>query len=492
MNTVYSPLKRSETSRSFIASYFTDINARASYSLYSSRNITKRLEYETSIGSAAIRILRQNSIGQGLIPQSAPDFTVLGWTAEQAEKFAKKAESFFELVTSDKSIDCYSISDFNALQRIAFRNILSSGDVLLHRYFEKTDHGIYPKIQVISGEWVSNPNLDSDTKKLTGGVILQNNLQVGYHILETSEDRVDTFSTKKVEKFNKGFEEYILILLDAVDASQIRGVPLLTAVREELLDLSAFRNAYITKAMIQALLSAAITKSKTTDAPSFAEKVMDSAVGSYPEGESVAGIEENVSDYSNAGSRENDGVSLQAGNIFELNEGEDIKTLESSAQGLDYKAFMDAVLDPIGSSLNVPREVLLQSYNSNYSASRATIAGAEKGNKILRSEFAKKFCTPVWEMVIDWGIRSEFIDAPGYFDNEMNRRAVLRATWMGPSPIVIDPTKEVQAWKIAIDERLATRDQATVSMYGSDWEATNEKLKQEEKNIEEKDNGVKD
>jgi capsid protein len=141
---------------------------------------------------------------------------------------------------------------------------------------------------------------------------------------------------------------------------------------------------------------------------------------------------------------------------------------------------MDTELPQITAAVGLAYEMALQRYNNNYSASRATIAGQEKKFKNYRDELASGFCTPMWDQVIDWGIRKGYIEAPGYLQGDWRfRQAVLAVTWIGPSPINIDPKKEVEAHILAINAGLETREQACRELFQTDYEETVDRIKKE-------------
>ena len=82
--------------------------------------------------------------------------------------------------------------------------------------------------------------------------------------------------------------------------------------------------------------------------------------------------------------------------------------------------------------------------------------------------------------VIDWGIRTGKLEAPGYIEGDWRyRQAVLAVTWIGPSPINIDPKKEVEAHILAINAGLETKEQACRELYQTDYEETVERIQKE-------------
>ena len=86
---------------------------------------------------------------------------------------------------------------------------------------------------------------------------------------------------------------------------------------------------------------------------------------------------------------------------------------------------------------------------------------------------------PIYEHVVDYCITAGLVDAPGYFDSEIQRRAVLACTWTGTTPTQVDPVKEVNAYATAISNGLCTREYATRSLYGMDFDEVAERLTKE-------------
>ena len=126
---------------------------------------------------------------------------------------------------------------------------------------------------------------------------------------------------------------------------------------------------------------------------------------------------------------------------------------------------------------------MLNSYNASFSASRATINSSEKLYKTMRDEFSKKVCNPVYEMIVDYGIMAGLIEAPGYFDSELKKRAILTCTWTGATPTQVDPVKEVNAYALAISNGLCTREYASRNLYGLDFDEVAERLRKEQETI---------
>ena len=466
MDNAYSPYSKTATSRKFTASYWKDINAMVTSAFEKSGETSAKLYYDTSIAHMAINALTDYVIGPGLVPTANPERSIVGWTNEQRKKFSEQAEAYWRLTTNSLDFDHYGKNSFRALQKIAFKNILIKGDVLLHTYYRDEKNSYMPCVQILSGQWVTNPNQAMDTKEVTAGVRLnKEELEIGYYIAKTDEERLDSFECTYVSKYNKaGQKEFDLIKLGATEANQIRGIPILSAVRDDILHLEVAKTNYITKFIVEAILTAVVTTDK--DQTVASSRTLDTL-------KSLGGQSKDAS-------RTPTDVNLSAGNVVVLQPGEDMKTIQSSQSSQDYSQLEKTVLSCIGGAIGVPYEMLLKQYGSSYSASKATISSASKTFDDLRREFAEKFCNVVYKMVIDYGIRAGNIDAPGYLEgNDLYQRAVLSVNWIGPTPVIMEPIKEANAQKVMIENNFTTMEKACRDLTGLDYEEIIERRVQE-------------
>ena len=465
--------------RSGVRAYYpVDINEFVSVYLKNMKDRTQKAVGETAIGSMLLNTLLSFVIGQGLEAQSAPENKVLKWSDKQVSAFMDQSEAFFRQYAGSPKIDFYGRYNFAQLQQIAFRECAADGDFLRHQSYRRANryHGNEPWVQILSGKWVRNPMDNTmDTKQCIGGVQFDEyGREKGYHIAVVGDDLIDTLSTRYVRKYNEttGFEEFALVRLDMREANQVRGIPFLQPVLEDIYDLETFKAAYKAKAATQAFFTGIITSDK--DAPAPAVNTIDNI-------RSLAAKQQDAEDESHKGKV--DDVSLGTGNIIELNPGEKFDMAESKVPATDYAKFVETELSHIAAGCGyggLAYEMVLQKYSNNYSASRATIAGQEKKFRNIRESFAFGFCQPIWEQVIDWGIRKGYIEAPGYLEGDWRyQKAVLACTWIGPSPINIDPKNEIEAHILAIGNNLETKEDAIRELFGRDGDETLQRRRKE-------------
>ena len=469
MANVFSPKRTSKTSREFRPWYGSNVNEDTSYNLRDSQNTTKQLATETPVGKAIIDRVTEFTLGQGLFPQSAPEMAVLGVSEEDYARFTSEAESFFRYIADTKDFDYYRRNTFAQLQRIAMRNILISGDVLVHKVYLSRWNNYKPTIQLISGSAVYNNGNDTDSKSCIGGVQLDSHgRETGYWIAQTDEGLRDTYSSKLFQKYNsQGKEEFFLVALNILEANQSRGIPYLTAVRDAILDLSTYNSATVQKALVQSLFTAFITHEKEDVPSSIHPTLMNLAQQNAAMKQEE--LREDVA-----------GIALASGNVVDLGPGEKLEMAESKTPATGIKEYVDMQLDLIGAAVGVPREALLASFQSSYSASKGSLSVAEKGFAVFRKDIADNFCQPIWEMVVDYGIRRGEITAPGYLEgNDRIRKAWLATTWIGTGAISLNPVQEVNAYISAINAGLCTHEMAVRSLYGKDFDEVADRLGKE-------------
>lgn len=470
----YAPPKENKITQNFSRYYSADPNYGYSMFQNEAQNVSNGMFYETSLGRLIINQLTTKVIGKGLVPMAAPETAFLGWTPEETERFQRQAESLYRLIANNPSIDWLGKMDIPMMQQTMFRMILINGDVLLHRGYKKRNGIVLPYVQIISGKLIGNPNGASDTKDLVGGVALDaNGIETGYYIMVVDQNRMDSFEYRYVSRFNARTKrkDFDLIQLYAADTSQVRGIPYLMTLRDDILQITKLKDLHLTKAMIQNLFTIFIEKSQDNPGEeSFQEKVKAGLAG--PEEEIAP--EEGAPDYT-----------LGGGAVIEGNPGEKFNAIESKMNADDFATSMKTLLSIIAASAGLSYEELLSSYDSSFSASRATINSSEKFYKTLRDEFTKKACKPIYDQIVDYGINAGLIDAPGYFDSELKKRAALACTWTGATPTQVDPVKEVTAYIDAINAGLCTREYATRNLFGLDHDEVVERRVQEDRKMSE-------
>lgn len=452
-----------------------DINANN----YTLRQRSRMLYMGAPLATAALKRQRTNIVGAGLRLKATIDRDVLGMTKEQAEEWQRHTQAEFALWAQKKqACDATGVNNFYGMQQLVALSWPMSGDVFaLVKRAETTPMMPYSlRLHLLEADRVrtpsnmsgvqGNPLLTSlTTLKLNNGNTIydgvevdKNGTVVAYHIANTYPNQFDGEETKfaRVEAYGKetGLPN-ILHIMDTERPEQYRGVPYLAQAIEPLLQMRRYTEAEITAAIVQSFFTAFIK----TEAG--ANEIPINEVGG-------AGIQEV--------SRDPNEYEMGPGTLNMLEPGEDVTFGSPTHPNTGFDAFMRALCEQVGAALEIPADLLLMSFNSSYSASRAAFLEAWKGFKMRRDWLTDDFCRPVYEIWLTEAVARGRISAPGFLTDPLIRQAYLGSEWIGPSAGALDPTKEIQAEILAIEHGLTTREASAVKLNGSEYARNVDKL----------------
>lgn len=129
--------------------------------------------------------------------------------------------------------------------------------------------------------------------------------------------------------------------------------------------------------------------------------------------------------------------------------------------------------------MEIPKEVLIKKYESNYTAARAALLDFWKTVRVRRTAFNSSFNQPVYEQWLSEAVALGRIEAPGFFDDPAIRQAWCKCIWMGSSMGHVDPLKEAKAARERIDLNMTTQEQEASEYNGNDWNANVRQRKKE-------------
>lgn len=449
------------------------------------RQRSRMLYMGAPIATGAVRTVRTNVVGTGVVPRPRIDATLLGMTTDEADAWADSARREFSMWASDRhACDALGLNDFWELQQLVMQSWLMSGDVfaLVKRRKASKLRPYTLRLQILEADRVCTPwemgagestvvampyavttGVNPDTGNLVydGVEVSPTGEVVAYHVCshhpwETGPE--PTTWTRVAAIGRKSGLPMVMHVMESERPEQYRGVPYLAQAIEPLLQMRRYTNAELDAAVIQASFSAFVKTEDPTDNP-FNEV-----------GDGVAG--EQVSDDPNE-------YELGPGTINYMMPGEDIVFGDPSRPNSGFDAFIKAMATQVGAALEIPRDLLLKEFNTSYSASRAALLEAWKGFRMRRSWLVNDFCMPVWEIFISEAVASGRLQAPGFFTDPLRRAAYLGCEWIGPSQGQLDPTKEINAELSAIEAGITTREAAAVRINGSDWDDNVARLKRE-------------
>lgn len=427
------------------------------------RERSRDLYMNTPIATGALKTIRTNVVGAGLRLNSQIDYEVLGMTQEEANAWETQVEREFELWSESIFCDAMRMNNFYELQQIAFLSFLMSGETFVTLPFlEKPKMPYQLSVNLIEADRVCSPQ-GADKNKIINGVEVGSYGEVTHYHIAQFHPLAKGFGEKKwirVEKFGKhSGRQNVLHLMEAERPEQRRGVPLLAPVIESIKQLGRYSEAELMAALVSSMYTVFI-KSENPDERPYGEVI--------PEAERVDDEDENS-------------YELAAGAIISLGENESIEQANPMRNNSSFDGFVKSVCRQIGSAIEVPYELLLKHFTSSYSASRAALLEAWKMFRMRRTWMAARFCQPVYEEWLTEAILLGRIDAPGFFDDPIIRKAYTESEWNGPSQGQIDPLKEVNASIKRVEEGFSTRARETAELTGGDyWRNHPQRIREEE------------
>lgn len=454
-----------------------DINANN----YTLRQRSRILYMSAPLAAGALKRQRTNIVGAGLRLKSTIDRDVLGMTQEQADQWQKRVQAEFNLWASKKqACDATGVNNFYGMQQLVALSWPMSGDVfaLIKRAKPTLMQPYSLRLQILEADRVRTPtdaknggvdfsyasmgttgkNAENGNNIFDGVEVDASGAIVAYHIANTYPYQYDGASTKfaRVKAYGEvtGLPN-ILHIMDTERPEQYRGVPYLAQAIEPLLNMRRYTEAEITAAIVQSFFTAFIKTEASND-------------GTIPTNE-VGGAGGDVS-------RNPNEYELGPGTTVFLEPGESAEGLQPTHPNTGFDTFMRALCEQVGACLEIPADLLLMSFNSSYSASRAALLEAWKGFKMRREWLADDFCKPVFEIWLTEAVALGRISAPGFFTDPLIRQAYLGSEWIGPAAGQLDPTKEVAAAEAAVKAGFSTREAEAQKLNGSEFARNVDKL----------------
>ena len=162
---------------------------------------------------------------------------------------------------------------------------------------------------------------------------------------------------------------------------------------------------------------------------------------------------------------------LGPGVVLDLPYGKEPVTVNPTRPNSAFDKYVAAMETVIGSSMEIPKEVLTKKYESNYTAARAALLDFWRTVRVYRTRFNASFNQPIYEQFMAEAVAAGRIDAPGFFDDPAIRQAWCGCSWMGASMGHVDPLKEVNAAAMRIAQNITTQEQEASEYNGNDWAA---------------------
>ena len=158
---------------------------------------------------------------------------------------------------------------------------------------------------------------------------------------------------------------------------------------------------------------------------------------------------------------------VSPGTSVRLKPGEKIEYPPSNRPNSYYGAFLETQAKLVGAATRIPYEVLMQHFESSYSASRAALGQFKQTCEAYKTRFVESVMKPIFTMfcvgaLADMGVPDDEIA-------DKARTLGMISVWNNRErPIHIDETKELAFWLDAYKAGLITKNEVAQAMFGHD------------------------
>lgn len=420
------------------------------------RATSRDLFTNAPLSLAVLKRIKTSSVGSGLKLQSRIDRRVLGLSPEQADEWERTIEDEFNFWASkSENCDFERTLSFFEMQGLVLLSELLNGDAFFFLPYKAYTGNMYElKVRLVEADLCCNPNDSQNTQEMVNGIELDSNgVPYKYHFVNKyKNDSLTTSISRKwipVNAFDEQGNKQVYHIFEPLRIGQRRGIPFLTPIFATVKQLSRLSEAQLQNSIISAYFTVFVKDSAgfANLAPSFADSII-------PEDDTEKPFQ----------------YEMGSANIIELDQGKEIQIADPRKSDKDFETFYLALVKQIASACEIPFEVLMQTFNSSYSASRASINEAWKFFKQRRTRVANTFCKPVFEAFVEEAVLSGRIKAKGFFDSPIIRNAWCGSVWIGQGKLEIDPLKETKASILKIANNLSSYEDEYTSTTGEEWE----------------------
>lgn len=327
--------------------------------------------------------------------------------------------------------DADGITDLYGLQAIVAAEMFEAGECFIRLRPRRPEDGLSVplQLQVLPAEMLP---LD-ENRALPGGGRVEMGIEfdvigrrVAYHFLRQHPGSDQTFSGTADQKTRVPADE-VLHLYRPIRAGQVRGVPHTLSGIIVAAIMDCYDDAELERKRTAALFGAFVTRPAIDDSD-------------HPLEEGIA-----ASDVSG-------GIALEPGAVVDLAEGEDVKFAEPADVGGSYEAFQYRNLLRMAAGFGVPYAAMTGDLRqTSYGSIRAGLVEFRRRVEAMQHHvMVFQFCRPIWQRWMDEAVLSVDLSL-STAEYVGKRRQFQRVKWIPPRWEWVDPLKDRQAEKLAVD-----------------------------------------
>lgn len=405
------------------------------------------------VAESALQNICQCAVGTGLTVSARIPADKLGLSREQAAEIGRAME--WEFWRWTRQADARGISSFEELQSLGLRTMLAQGEMLHIPAFLPEDERLQLGlpyslvIQAVHPQRLRTPLAFQNDPSVRDGIRFSpSGRPISYFIaapfasgpaggqtLDASDPIADLASFRVIPA-RVGTRTGVFHLFNRQESEQVRG-------------WSAFANSIgLFQQLGDSISYELLAQTMAAQFPIFISRDPENLTGMMP-----IGIEDDKAQEEPRYFEDLTGPQIMYGNP-----GEKPEVLKNERPSANFLHFVRTCLNAISASLGIPYIALARDFSdANYSVCRAAMNEAWRTYRWYRAFFARRYCQPVYEMLIEEAILRGTVVLPAGAPSFAEARDLwCSATWNGPARGYMDPQKEVQADILARDAHLKT------------------------------------
>ena len=330
-------------------------------------------------------------IGEGMKMQSVPMDKLVSAVLPDfdRETFSREFEARFSLWKDSNRSTKSGESTLNELSRQAYKSAKVGGDILV--ILNTTSSGEL-KVDTVDSSRLTNPidpKLGAGQKIKNGVVYNKSGTHVGYWVNQSEAE------PKFVKaKDSSGRRRAYLVYGKKYKSSDVRGLALFSSVMSTLSSMTRYKDSAVEGAEQRANIPFFMEhKEFATGENLYAGQMKNNLKTNKVAGGALDPDPETVKSAARIASAERNSV-------HNLPKGTSIKALESKMEQ-DFASFFRANLEVVVSALNMPVEVALSAYGSNYAASQGARTDWNRVCAVERHDFVSQFYGPIIPLFVE-------------------------------------------------------------------------------------------
>lgn len=412
---------------------------------------------------------RRHVVGTGITCRTDARDT----NGEQRQDFNRKADRLWKRWCEDKrQCDAERRKAFLGIQQLAVTELVTVGEAFAVLDYQPRPGRSGLRIRMFESEQLddimqTNPDNGNEVRK--GIELDEDGAPVAYWVYDRHPQDWAMGGHWKLPVARRIAAEQVLHLMRPTRVAQTHGYTRFSRVLTKLRKLMRYDDFVSVRAQFEAAIGMTIESQQ--QAPSAAPWFNSAPSATAPVTQADGSVE----------------LDIRPGMVHTIPAGKTAKFHVPTAPGGTYEPFMHQQLKEVaaGAGLDYPTTARDFEYG-NFSSQRQSILERDGETDPLQKLLITDFIAPIRELFITLEILEGRLQAPGFGMGDEDADALwLQCKFVPPGKPWIDPANQSAAAKLAIEQRLKTRDEISQEINGVPWVDIADQIDDEQEYAEE-------